>query len=259
AGPTRGDRPRHLDRTVGRVRRRTDRGTRQRIDREDDVASRIRHPARQRRPGGRHPRSPSRRSMRRADLDPGRTPRGGSVRHMFTLVMALLRGGGRRTALDLGLTVVGTAIPVAITLLVVGTVTGFQEREDAMAWREPTAVADAEASALQLRRYEPWRGERIDVVEFRSLGPDAPVPPGMDRFPSPGEIWVSPALERLLDSEEASALLPSRLGGAIAGVLGPEAISPQDELVAVVGNPDLEETPPEDLPGLDHRILGGDR
>ena len=176
---------------------------------------------------------------------------------MFTLVIALLRGGGRRTALDLGLTVVGTAIPVAITLLVVGTVTGFQEREDAMAWREPTAVADAEASALQLRRYEPWRGERIDVVEFRSLGPDAPVPPGMDRFPSPGEIWVSPALERLLDSEEASALLPSRLGGEIAGVLGPEALSHQDELVAVVGNPDLEETPPEDLLGLDHRILGG--
>ena len=46
------------------------------------------------------------------------------MRNIFSLAGSLLRGGGRRTVLDLSLTVVGVAVPVAVILLVVGTVGG---------------------------------------------------------------------------------------------------------------------------------------
>ncbi|MFO7292725.1 MAG: hypothetical protein FWJ92_09600 [Actinomycetes bacterium] len=177
------------------------------------------------------------------------------MRNIFSLAGSLLRGGGRRTVLDLSLTVVGVAVPVAVILLVVGTVGGFQERENAMAWREPT-LAESDATALQRRSYEPWQGRRVDVVELRALDGNPPIPPGMDRFPQEGEVWVSPALREILD-DGSWLTFERRVGGEIVGVLGEEALAYPDELVAVVGNASLEPTPEEDRLPYDHRHGGG--
>ncbi|HLU52370.1 MAG TPA: FtsX-like permease family protein [Acidimicrobiia bacterium] len=177
------------------------------------------------------------------------------MKNILSLAGSLLRGGGRRTILDLSLTVVGVAIPVAVILLVVGTVTGFRERENAMAWREPTP-ATAEATALQRRSYQPWKGRRVDIVELRAIESTPPVPPGMDRFPREGEVWVSPALREALD-EDGWFTFEQRVGGQIVGLLEDEALAHDDELVAVVGNGSLEPTPEDELLPYDHRHGGG--
>lgn len=175
------------------------------------------------------------------------------MRNLLIIAAALLKGGGRRTVLDLALTVFGVAVPVAVTLLVLGTIAGFSDREDRAAWKEPSEVAVSDATALQRFSYQPWRGNRIDVVEFKELASGPPVPPGMAQFPAPGEIWVSSQLRNLLGAEAGA--FESRLGGSIVGELSEAALSYADELVAVVGNPDLFLSE-ERLP-WDHRIMGG--
>lgn len=124
-----------------------------------------------------------------------------------------------------------------------------------MAWREPTP-AEAGATALQRRSYQAWQGQRVDVVELKSLDGTPPVPPGMERFPREGEIWISPALEEVLDDGGWSTF-QERLGGQIVGVLGREALAYGDELVAVVGNGSLEPTSEDELLPFDHRHGGG--
>ncbi|MGW1727080.1 ABC transporter permease [Streptomyces sp. NPDC002306] len=56
-------------------------------------------------------------------------------------------------------------------------------------------------------------------------GPRAPLPPGLEKFPAPGDMVVSPALKRLLDSKDGELLrerLPYRISGTIAedGLVG---------------------------------------
>lgn len=175
------------------------------------------------------------------------------MKNLMLVARSLLRGGGRRTVLDLALTVFGVAIPVAVTLLVLGGIAGFAEREDRAAWREPSAVEEPEATALQRLSYQPWRGSRIEVVELRRLSDAAPVPPGMPRFPEPGEVWVSPAVVDLAGDEIRR--IEARVGGTVAGVLGPEALAYSEDLVAVVGNDGLEPTAEPQM--IDHRMIGG--
>lgn len=175
------------------------------------------------------------------------------MRQLLGIARSLLRGGGRRTLLDLALTVFGVAIPVAVTFLVLGTIAGFSDREDRTAWREPTEASTGEATALQRLVYHPWQGKRVDVVELREIAPGTPPPPGMDRMPGPGEIWVSPALAGALGGD--TRRFEERLGGEIAGVLGAPALAHEADLVAVVGNPALEPSG-ERLP-FDHRVMGG--
>lgn len=158
--------------------------------------------------------------------------------NLFSLAGSLLRGGGRRTVLDLSLTIVGLAIPVAITLVVVGTIGAFDGREAAMSWRQPTSEGGPPI-AVQQRADQFLAGRHIDVVVLD--GEHGVVePPGMDRFPAPGEIWVSPALETFLAERDLAGVLTERMGGTIAGVLGPEALATANELVAVVGVDGLE-------------------
>src|SRR5690606_14227916 len=255
ASSARRHRPGHRHRAFGRLRRRAHRRSRFGDDPSHHGSPRVGGASRQRRPRGRHPRPRGGGPLRRSDLDPRRALAAGGMKNILSLAGSLLRGGGRRTILDLSLTVVGVAIPVAVILLVVGTVTGFRERENAMAWREPTP-ATAEATALQRRTYQPWKGRRVDIVERRAIESTPPVPPGMDRFPREGEVWVSPALREALD-EDGWFTFEQRVGGQIVGLLEDEALAHDDELVAVVGNGSLEPTPEDELLPYDHRHGGG--
>lgn len=81
---------------------------------------------------------------------------------------------------------------------------------------------------------------RVTGYDVAALTPDPPVPPGVARFPAPGEMVVSPALARLLASPEGAGLLP-RLDGTVIGQIDTGAVLGPDELyfyrgIAASGN-----------------------
>ncbi|MEU6726828.1 ABC transporter permease [Nonomuraea wenchangensis] len=154
------------------------------------------------------------------------------------LTWRLLKGGGRKGLLGVWLTLGAVAVSTALLLFAVAANLAFDARAERGAWRNPVPVAkDAaaeDAVAVEASRFDYVRDRVITVVDLAALRPDAAPPPGLPRFPKPGETWLSPALAEL-----ARELPPAELGDRYprrAGVLGDEALVYPGELVAVVGH-----------------------
>ncbi|MET8004317.1 ABC transporter permease [Nonomuraea glycinis] len=156
------------------------------------------------------------------------------------LTWRLLRGGGRKGMLGTWLTLGAVAVSTMLLLFAVTANFAFQARADRGAWRVPVAAASGKAVAVEATRYDYVRGRQITVVDLAALNGRAPAPPGLARFPAPGEAWLSPALAELagrLPADQLAARFPAR-----TGVLGEEALIHPEELVAVVGHrPDAPE------------------
>ncbi|GAA4526939.1 FtsX-like permease family protein [Nonomuraea ferruginea] len=150
------------------------------------------------------------------------------------LTWRLLKGGGRRGLLGTWLTLGAVAVATALLLFAVTANFAFQARGDRDAWRNPVAAGSG-ATAVEAARFDYVRDERMTVVDVAALPGKAPAPPpGLDRFPAPGEAWLSPALAELareLPADQLAARFP-----AVTGVLGEEALAYPGELVAVVGH-----------------------
>ncbi|MFF3440110.1 FtsX-like permease family protein [Streptosporangium sp. NPDC002721] len=145
----------------------------------------------------------------------------------------LLRGGGRRGLLGAGLTVAAVAVSTALLLFAVVANLGFQDRAAREAWRNPVPAASG-AVAIQAVRTDYVRDLWITVVDLAALGPQAPPPPGLRRFPAPGEVWLSPGLAELA-GELPAGQLADRFPGRRGGTIGDEALVYPGELVAVRG------------------------
>jgi hypothetical protein len=128
---------------------------------------------------------------------------------------------------------VGTAAAavVAVLVLAAGANTGLGRRSDASAWRVPVAARGEPTARLGLG-VEFVAGHRVVEVAYASLVADAPVPPGLSDAPQPGDVFVSPALARLVASDPVVA---ARFGSS-AGILGDDALEHPGELVAVEGH-----------------------
>jgi hypothetical protein len=113
------------------------------------------------------------------------------------LAWRLLRAGGRRDMLTAVLGVATFAITTMLLLVVLGGNVGFAARAAHKSWHVPVK-ADSNPVAVEQVGSHSLRDRQVTVVELAALTPDAPVPPGMGRFPAPGELWVSPALKNLL-------------------------------------------------------------
>ncbi|MFI9152118.1 ABC transporter permease [Streptomyces sp. NPDC053367] len=138
--------------------------------------------------------------------------------------------GGREGWIRTLLTAVGVGLGVAVLLLTTAIPNALAERDE-----RGNARSD-----MGFNRTEPERGDAtvlVDTVDttFRDKdirgralqpeGPRAPLPPGLEEFPGPDEMVVSPALKRLLESDEAELLrerLPQRITGTIdeSGLVG---------------------------------------
>ncbi|MGW0817569.1 ABC transporter permease [Streptomyces viridiviolaceus] len=73
---------------------------------------------------------------------------------------------------------------------------------------------------------------RDDTVRGRALEPEGPrasLPPGVEKFPAVGEMVVSPALKRLLESDSGE-LLRERLPDRIVGTIGESGLVGSAEL-----------------------------
>ncbi|MDP4501550.1 FtsX-like permease family protein [Nonomuraea turcica] len=159
------------------------------------------------------------------------------------LTWRLLKGGGRRGLLGTWLTLGAVAVSTALLLFAVAANSAFDARAERGAWRNPVPAASG-AVAIEASRFDYVRDQVITVVDLAALKPGVPAPPGMPRFPQPGEVWLSPALAELarqLPADQLAKRYPDS-----RGILGDEALVHPDELVAVVGHaPDaLEMTAP---------------
>ncbi|MFD0905011.1 ABC transporter permease [Actinomadura sediminis] len=153
------------------------------------------------------------------------------------LAWRLLRGGGARDLLGSLLTLAAVAVSTGLLLFALGANHAFAERAAADAWRHPAEASGTPTAvqALSTDYVNPGGGpgEPITIVDLAALSPGAPVPPGMPRFPEPGEMWASPALAGLLadlPADRLAARFPEP-----AGTLGDDALVHPGELVAVIG------------------------
>ncbi|GGV30677.1 hypothetical protein GCM10010182_62590 [Actinomadura cremea] len=173
------------------------------------------------------------------------------MRTPLELSWRLLRGGGAHDLLGSLLTLAAVAVSTGLLLFALGADHAFAERAAADAWRHP-AKASGTPTAVQALSTDYVRGEPVTIVDLAALSADAPVPPGMPRFPGPGEMWASPALAGLL-ADLPAGQLAARFPEP-AGTLGGDALVAPEELVAVVGRdaaaPVLT-APPSDTAGLE--------
>ncbi|HST42487.1 MAG TPA: FtsX-like permease family protein [Conexibacter sp.] len=158
------------------------------------------------------------------------------------LGVRLARSGGRGSGTRLALTAFGVALGVAL-LLVAASVPQMSAGRDerTMARDDFFGGSIPRASARTLLVAEAgtsFRDEEIRGRLLRAEGPQAPVPPGLERLPEPGTLVVSPRLERLLRSPDG-ALLRERLPQPIAGTIGDAGLEGPAEYAYYLGSDSL--------------------
>ncbi|MFF0202311.1 ABC transporter permease [Streptomyces sp. NPDC005017] len=144
--------------------------------------------------------------------------------------------GGREGWIRTLLTAVGVGLGVAVLLLttsVPNALSAREERGDARldyAFGQTEDPKKADDTLLVWRDETSFRDQDIRGRVLEPEGPRAPLPPGLEKFPGVGEMVVSPALKRLLESDEGRLLrerMPQRITGTIgdAGLVGPTELA----------------------------------
>ncbi|MEU5219973.1 hypothetical protein AB0G79_27805 [Streptomyces sp. NPDC020807] len=105
----------------------------------------------------------------------------------------------------------------AATLLIWGLIANhavFEARDTRTAGRTPLFTEAGKSSPLRwIQQADQWNQRQFSVIAVDPLVPDAPLPPGLPRWPEPGEAFVSPAL---LDAMPAAENRYGRLAGTVA-------------------------------------------
>ncbi|MFC0529864.1 FtsX-like permease family protein [Phytohabitans kaempferiae] len=150
------------------------------------------------------------------------------------LGVVLSVGSGRTGLLRTVLMASGAAIGVFMVLAgLAGATVAASQRERALA-RTPAQVENS-AAELRMLEVEDGIGPRVlrrTAVAGATAG--SPRPPGLDAYPDPGELVVSPALADLIRVDPRAA---DRFPQRIVGLIGPSGLVAPDELRAYVGVP----------------------
>ncbi len=145
------------------------------------------------------------------------------------------------------LTAAGVGLGVIVLLLAASVPHALAERNARGDARAPVVKEELPPGPDTVQyssRGTEYRGEGIGGLLLRpDAGADttAEPPPGLDAFPGPGEMVVSPALGALLDSQEGE-MLAERLDERRVGTIGAEGLRGPNELMYYAG----AETFPDD-------------
>lgn len=173
------------------------------------------------------------------------------MRAAIALSWRLLRSGDRRNRLGALLVLVAVAASTTLMMFAIAANHAFDQRVERAAWRTPEKAAAG--TAIEAMSTDYVRGKPIVVVDLAAAwNASPPVPPGMDKFPKPGEVWLSPGLADLAHDLPSSQLADRFPGKSKkpTGELGDEALVHPGELVAVVGHS------PGDAAMTAHRVPG---
>ena len=162
------------------------------------------------------------------------------------LGLLLVVNGGRPSWVRLCCSAIGIGLCATVLLLAAAMGPALDARDGRSGAMTPQFVSPwwttdevtangslAEPGSFAANEYEiPYRQQPVRTTDlsaaFNNLA-TAPPPPGVDRFPGPGELVVSPALRDLLNSPEGAELRP-RVAGEIIGSIGPEGLLGPGEL-----------------------------
>ncbi|MBD3011105.1 ABC transporter permease [Streptomyces sp. 5-10] len=147
--------------------------------------------------------------------------------------------GGRESWARTIMTAVGVGLGVALLLLASSVPTMYQQRNERGDARSALSFGDeVKPGPDTLRLANAGTTYRDQDINGMVMAPDGkgtpPVPPGIDRIPAAGEMWVSPALKDLLDSDEGK-LLRDRFPYRTIGVIGDSGLSGPAELTYYAG------------------------
>ena len=138
------------------------------------------------------------RELTTARRDAGRTS--DRMIRAFWLGLRLSLGPGKSGRVRVLLMASGSALAAFVVLSALGlaSVAGRQLARERAAY----PLFDPDASALRGETiYDGWHGRELRRVVLAAQSPDAPAPPGIDWLPGPGEVLLSPALQRLVRQE----------------------------------------------------------
>ena len=154
----------------------------------------------------------------------------------FRLGLRLAVAGGRESLLRLAVTAFGVAVGVVLLLLCLTGQTAQQGRAERSGWQsaDSSTPATAPDPALFLTVTDYHEGTAMIRGYVAALGPRPPVPPGLERLPGPGEVAVSPAMRRLLETEPDDEL-DDRYPGRVTATISDEGLAHPDQLVALIG------------------------
>lgn len=160
-------------------------------------------------------------------------------REDLLLGFRLAVGGGRGSIVRLVLSTVGIGLAVAVLLIGASAGTVKENRDQRAYAASPRHEQIPGVAPLNYHATTTdFRGQAISLVHLQATGPNSPIPPGVDRLPAPGEVFLSPKLDELV-AADTSGLLRPRLPGKPVGIIDAEAVLNPNDLVvyAGTGNP----------------------
>ncbi|WP_189959899.1 ABC transporter permease [Streptomyces alanosinicus] len=152
--------------------------------------------------------------------------------------------GGREGWVRMLLTAVGVGLGVALLLLFTALPNALAVRHDRetartdLSYGMKTPLKKADNTLVVGEAGTAFGDKEVRGRELQPEGPKAPRPPGVSKFPGVGEIVVSPALKRLLQSGEGK-LLRERLPERIVGTIGEPGLIGAQELAFYRGTDHL--------------------
>lgn len=155
----------------------------------------------------------------------------------LALGVRLSVGGGRSGWARLALIAVGVGLGVTMLLVAASIPSVLEERNERAVARSVESGQDLTPGAPTLLTAEVRSVFHDAAVNGRLVQPeadDAPLPPGVTRQLAPGDVVVSPALERLLASDDGAALR-GRWGDRTVGTIGAEGLAGPGELTFYLG------------------------
>ncbi|MFI8203322.1 ABC transporter permease [Streptomyces sp. NPDC085937] len=153
--------------------------------------------------------------------------------------------GGREGWIRALLTAVGVGLGVALLLLTTAVPNLLDGRDRREAARQDNAYSEdtlrpADDTLLIAHVNSDFRDSDIRGRLVEPEGPKAPVPPGVSELPAPGTMVVSPALKKLLASDEGR-LARDRMPYDIVGIIGDQGLVGSQELAFYAGSTGLAE------------------
>ncbi|MFH8738369.1 FtsX-like permease family protein [Streptomyces sp. NPDC017964] len=169
---------------------------------------------------------------------PGSGRRFGGLRALG-LGARLALTGGREGKVRTTLTAVGVGLGVAVLLLAASVPTARHHRDERIHHRidvnlDDRAIMPSAGTVLISDIDTVFRDKKIRGRMVQPEGSGAPLPPGLRRYPRPGEMVVSPALRKLL-AAPGSELLRERLAHPVVGEVGDPGLLDPGEYVFYLG------------------------
>lgn len=155
----------------------------------------------------------------------------------LALGVRLSVGGGRSGRVRLAMIAAGVGLGVAMLLVAAGVPAVLDARADRVADRSvetDQALTPGSPTLLTTEVRSVFNEQSVNGRMLQPEGDGAPLPPGVTRQLAPGELLVSPALGRLLASDDGAAL-QGRWGDRVVGTIGDDGLAGPGELTFYLG------------------------